>query len=306
MLQFIKNPLRNAFVRVGGAVGERSLGRFGGKHLDEVAALNKQNQIMLGLRYKEMARNGSPLPVFDEVQFRSFSQNGEDGILLYIFSIIGTTDKKCVEICAGDGIECNTANLIVNHGWIGLLVDGDEKLVRRGREFYSRHPDTFTWAPSFRCSWITRDSVNSIIHEAGVGGEIDLLSLDLDGMDYWIWEAIDAIDPRVVVLEYQDICGPDRAITVPYSDDFQAKMCTKLGPNYGGASLKAFVQLAAKRGYRLVGVERYGFNAFFIKRGLGEAEFPEIPVAACFDHPKVVNGMKVRWPTVAGMEWVEV
>lgn len=95
-------------------------------------AVDKATQILLSLKYKEWLRHRMPLPSFEEVGFRAFSQNEEDGILLYIFSLIGTTNRKAVEIGAGNGTECNTANLIVNHGWTALLVDGNEANVRRG------------------------------------------------------------------------------------------------------------------------------------------------------------------------------
>jgi hypothetical protein len=130
----------------------------------------------------------------------------------------------------------------------------------------------------------------------------------MDGVDYWIWEAITACTPRVVVLEYQDILGPVRAVTVPYADDFNAWQYSTTGgmPNFCGASLAAFVKLARKKGYRLVGCNRYGFNAFFVRNPLGEKQLPEVEVASCFKHPKVLEGMRDRFPLVQGMPWVEV
>jgi hypothetical protein len=84
----------------------------------ELAGANKTSQVLLSLKYRELLGRRSVWPSFDDVEYRCFSQTGEDGILHYIFSLIGTTDKRCVEVCAG--IECNTANLIINHGWRGL------------------------------------------------------------------------------------------------------------------------------------------------------------------------------------------
>ena len=88
-----------------------------------------------------MVNFGHHFSNINEAGFKVFSQTDEDGILLYIFSIIGTTNKRSVEICAGDGIECNTANLIINHGWNGLLLDGDEALVRTGIDYYNNNPN---------------------------------------------------------------------------------------------------------------------------------------------------------------------
>ena len=266
------------------------------------------SQLQLKLLYQNMAASGSALPGLNEVGFKAFSQTDEDGILLYIFSVIGAQNRQFVEVCAGDGIECNTANLIINHGWHGLLVDGNQAQVKRGQDFYRTNPHTYTYPPKFIQAWITRDNINDIISGNGFEGKIDLLSLDMDGVDYWIWDAIKVIDPRVVVVEYQDIIGPDRSLTVPYSDNFNAYQypTTHGTPNFCGASLSAFTKLAKARGYRLVGCNRLGYNAFFIKNPLGEKEIPEVPVGDCFKHPHVQWGMKERFPTVANLPWVEV
>ena len=106
--------------------------------------LKPVEQIALSLSYKQMYQNGSSPLAFKDVGFRAYSQHEEDGIILYIFSLIGTTNKKCVEICAGNGIECNVANLIINHRFIGLLVDGQMNNINQAKYFYSRHPDTST------------------------------------------------------------------------------------------------------------------------------------------------------------------
>jgi hypothetical protein len=264
-------------------------------------------QLALSLAYRGLADANGPLPAFRDVGFKAYSQTDEDGILLFIFSVIGTTNKTSVEICAGNGIECNTANLIINHGWTGLLMDGNSELVRQGKRFYEKNPGTYVDPPVFACNWIKRNNVNELVSENGFAGEIDLLSLDLDGVDYWIWEAIEVISPRVVVLEYLDIVGPDRALTVPYADDFSAWQHPVTGgmPNFCGASLPAFVKLARRKGYRLVGCNRSGFNAFFVKNNVG-GTLREIPVKDCFTNRKTILGMKDRWPTVKDHPWVEV
>jgi hypothetical protein len=248
------------------------------------------------------------LPQIKQVGFKVFSQTDEDGILLYIFSIIGSTSMTCVEICAGDGFECNTANLIIMHGWQGLLVDGNEANVKRGVEFYNSNPHTYIFPPKYVYSWITRDNVNSVIKTNGFEGDIDHLSIDLDGVDYWIWDAINVIKPRVVVVEYNAILGPDKSLTVPYSDVFNALEHPKTNgmANYYGASLTAFIKLARAKGYRLVGCNRYGYNAFFIRKSLGEKEIPEVSPTDCFGHPRVQWGIKERFPTVKNLPWVEV
>ena len=266
---------------------------------------NKEMQLLLSMRYKKMLLDKVPLPTFDEVEFRCFSQNGEDGILLYIFSLIGVTNKKAVEVCAGDGTECNTTNLIVNHGWTGLLFDGDKEEVKRGRAFYSKCRDTFLWPPTLVNEWITAENVDSLISMHGFEGDIDLLSLDMDGNDYWVWKSIDCISPRVVVLEYNNLLGPERSATIPYRPDFRAEL-GELGMDYGGASLTAFVKLGREKGYRLVGCQRYGFNAFFVRSDVGRDIFPEIPTSKCFEHPFAQHAMKTRFANIESMNWIDV
>ena len=130
------------------------------------------SQIALVMAYKDRLQAGAPLPRLQEVGFKVFSQVDEDGILLFLFAIIGTTNKQCVEICAGDGIECNTANLIVNHFWTGLLIDGNEHNVERGRAFYARSP-AYVFPPQVVHAWVTRENINDLIRDHGVSGEID-------------------------------------------------------------------------------------------------------------------------------------
>jgi hypothetical protein len=262
-------------------------------------------QVLLSLHYKELLRQGAALPKFDDVEFRAFSQNGEDGILLYLFSLIATTNKRAVEICAGDGIQCNTANLIVNHGWNALLIDGDEGNVNCGGAFYKQCPDTMVWPPKFIHAWITAENVNSLVSDNGFTGDIDLLSLDMDGVDYWIWDALTVIKPRVVVLEYNNIWGPDVSVTVPYNPEFRTEY-NQWGCDYSGASLAAFVKLGRKKGYRLVGCQRYGFNAFFVRSDINPEIFPEVPASSCFGHPFAQFSMSNRLSTVIDREWVKI
>lgn len=271
--------------------------------------VDKGTQILLALNYQQVVRSGASLPSFKEVGFRSYSQNSEDGILLFIFALIGCTNRKVVEICAGNGIECNAANLIVNHNWRGLLFDGNAANIEMGRAFYFKHPNTFVQPPVLETAWITPDTINALIKDNGFSGEIDLLSLDLDGMDYWVWRAIECIQPRVVVLEHSSPWGADRAVTVPYRPDFVATFVDG-SPEYCGASLPAFAKLAKSKGYRLVGVEPLGFNAFFVRDGLGETVLPEVPVESCFSQEPLSQAQQEKRAAtlerLASREYIEV
>lgn len=241
------------------------------------------------------------LPGIENVGLRKFSQCDEDGILLYIFALIGTRSKKAVEVCAADGIQSNSANLILNHGWWGYLFDGDENKVRRGREFFASNRDTRHLPPVFQQAWVTAENINGLLAQAGLEGEVDLFSLDIDGMDYWVWKAMDQIDPRVVVCEVHNPIPKELAVTAPYDPQF---ICGD--ENFRGASLAAMIKLGNEKGYRLVGMHQYGFNAFFVKRGIGEDVLPEVSIQECQNDLFSKKARLERWPLVKDREWVSV
>jgi len=310
-----KTSIKNAALRAAQASGVTSRLDAQAAKLNELAAdlkllehqrthVDRGAQILLALKYRELAAQGIRL-AFDDVEFRNYSQNGEDGILWYVFAVIGTINKKCIEICAGSGRQCNTSNLILNHGWTGLLFDGDEDNVQRGRAFFGAHPDTFIYPPKFVKAWLTAENIDSLISDNGLRGEIDFLSLDIDGVDYWIWNAIEVVSPRVVMAEVQAIWGSERSVTVPYRPDFQAGFFNGFGI-YSGASLPAFVKLGKKKGYRLVGCQRYGYNAVFLRNDVGQHEFPEVDARDCFNHPFARWAYDELRPKVADKEWIEV
>lgn len=269
--------------------------------LEEMRSLTQQTQVLLALRYKDLVHQGGPYPTFNEVGFRIFSQTNEDGILLYIFSLIGTTNRKAVEICAGSGIECNTANLIINHNWRGLLFDGNDRLVHQGQAFYARHKDTLILPPTFVHAWITPENVDDLIAEHGFDDEIDLLSLDIDGQDYWVWQAMERCKPRVIVLEAQSF-GAEAALSVPYDPAFVAH---HMDDHYLGATIAAFVKLGRVKGYRFVGFNSLQYNAFFIRDGIAENMLPEVPLSSCLD-PALEEMRRRAWEKAAKYAWVEV
>ncbi|HRN70018.1 MAG TPA: hypothetical protein PLS49_02430 [Candidatus Woesebacteria bacterium] len=245
----------------------------------------KIQQIALMYQYQQLLTSNKPHKFsFDDVGFRVFSQFNEDGILLYIFSLIGTTNRKCIEMCSGVGYESNTANLIVNHAWNGLLLDGDQKATNMSKEFFSNHPDTFWLPPTIAQEWITADNVNDIIERYNFEGEIDLLSLDLDGVDYWIWTAIENIRPRVVVAEINDLWPADVSVAIHYQDNFQYSNDKE---GYVGASLGAWIKLAKSKGYRLVGRNRNCLNAFFVRNDIKCPLLPTIKAEDFFDIPAI-------------------
>jgi hypothetical protein len=267
------------------------------------ARVDKGTQTLLHLAYQDLLRQGKPLPRIDEVGFRAYSQFDEDGILLFLFSVYGALHKTSVEICAGIGFECNTANLIINHGWDGLLFDGNPENVRRANDFYKRWPDTFWRPPVVRQAWIDAETINDRISENGFSGEIDLLSLDLDGVDFWIWKAITCVNPRVVVVEFNCCIPADVSVAIPYNRNF---VVTDEKPGFLNASLAAWAKLGREKGYRLVGINRNAVNAFFVREDLSPELVPEVSVASCLT-ARVTRLECRRWAAaMSAWDWVTI
>jgi hypothetical protein len=266
--------------------------------------VDKGTQILLSLKYQELVRNKLPLPSFDDVGFRSFSQFNEDGILLFIFSLIGMTNRRSVEMCAGNGYESISANWIVHHGFDALLVDGDHGNLAAMWKFYTTRFDTFDHPPRCVCTWIESDNVDELIRSNGFSGELDLLTIDMDGIDYWILNAIHCVQPRVIVVEYHSGWLADEPMTIP---DIKGFRCTTEKPAFCSGSLAAFNKLLKGRGYRLVGCNRNRLNAFFVKNGLGDDVLPEVSVESCLDHPKLTWFRKEFRPHMLKQtDWVRV
>lgn len=246
---------------------------------DKFSATTQIAQIHLKQQYLE-AKKKEMLPNFNDTGFKVFSQFEEDGKILYIFSILGTTSKTFVDIGSNDGINSNCANLAINFGWHGLFLDADEKAIAIGRRFYGKIPNKWSLKPVFKKAFITPENINALITNEGFNGTIDLLSIDIDSNDYWVWKAIDCINPKVVVVESQLAFGKENLI-VPYKN--QVNNASE-NDNYYGASTFALNKLAESKNYRLVGSNNYGNNLFFVKNGFEEANLPKIDITETLKH----------------------
>jgi hypothetical protein len=256
----------------------------------------------LSLQYRTLLAQQAPLPKLLDVGFRVYSQTDEDGIILFLFSVIGTTNKIFVEIGTGNCTECNCANLAINLGWHGLFVDGNVNDIAAGVRFYNSNPDTKIFPPKLISAMVDRDNINDVIGNAGFSGDIDFLSIDIDGMDYWVWEAIDCVNPRVVVVEANGKFGM-RSITVPYNVKWVYK--PHLHPHYHSASLPAFTKLAKRKGYRLVGTNRFGFNAFYVRDDIGQEILPAVTIESCRTHPTRKNDERI-FDKISHLPYVEI
>ena len=231
-----------------------------GDHPQRDRGLDQGVQHLLGAQHRLQLASGGPMPELRDTEATFFSQNGEDGVLLYLFSLLGHGDRLAVEICAGDGIECCSANLVVNHGWHALLVDGDDANLDRGRAFYGGSRHQWFDPPVLQRAWVTAENVAELVADAGFGEPLDLLVIDLDGMDFWVWKALRHLRPRVVVTEVNPYLG-EELVTLAYDPDFVRPADVP----FASTSLPAMAALATELGYRFVGTERFGINAFFVR-----------------------------------------
>lgn len=245
------------------------------------------SQRQLFLNYQNWKKSGN-LPAFNDTGFRVFSQFEEDGKLLFILSIIGMRTKTFIEIGSDDGINSNCANLVLNFGYRGLFLDGNPTSIKRGRKFYSKYPHSWMYPPTFTCAKVKAENINKLVQDAGLSGEVDVMSVDIDGNDYWVWKALEVASPNVVIIETHIEFGMNN-IVVPYDPEY---FYPGKHPVYHGASPIAMVNLARKKGYRLVGANDLGFNFIFVKNGLGEEELPEVPVESVLTHPSVKESWK--------------
>jgi hypothetical protein len=195
-----------------------------------------------------------------EREFRVYSQWGEDGLLAFLCREAQFDEKVFVEFGVESYVESNTRYLLTTEGWRGLVLDGDAEQVARIKNdpIYWEHPLKADQA------FLTRDNLNDVIRRNGVSGRIGVLSIDVDGMDYWLWRAIDVVDPAIVVIEYNSRFGPDASVTVPYQADFDRRAAHH-SLIYYGASLRALNRLATAKGYRFIGCGSHGLNAFFVR-----------------------------------------
>ncbi len=227
-------------------------------------------------------------------EFRVWSQWGEDGIIQNLVRRVPVPNTRFVEFGVEDYTEANTRFLLQNNNWTGLVMDGSEDNVRAIHRSKASRWHGLQAAHAF----VTRENIDRLLVEHGFAGEIGLLSIDIDGNDYWVWEAIQSTRPAIVVVEYNYRFGKERAVTIPYDPAFvRSRQGTAM--IYFGASLRALCLLGQKKGYCFVGCNSHGVNAFFVRRdlmppGLKELTCEEGYVRGRFNEVSDAEGLPVR------------
>ncbi|MCP4421293.1 MAG: hypothetical protein GY805_32180 [Chloroflexi bacterium] len=220
----------------------------------------------------------------NQYEAKIYSQNGEDGILLFLFSKIGLTNGRFVEFGIGNGRQCNTANLSLNFGWHGLLMEIDNQQAQAAQQYYQQQLGIQQNRVQIITATVTAENINTLLIQNNVQGEVDLLSIDIDGNDYWVWQAINVIQPRLVVIEYNATFGNQQAFSVRYDPNFNTHDKHPSG-FYHGASLAALTKLGNQKGYILAGCDSSGTNAFFLQQDAAQGIISEMtPPDAYFPH----------------------
>lgn len=216
------------------------------------------NRVLAGKMYAKLLEKESSQNIHD-YEFKVFSQYGDDGIIQYLVRKLNITEKTFVEFGVENYREANTRFLLINNNWKGLIIDGAEKNIRqiKSEELYWKHNLTAVAA------FVTRNNINTLLSQHGFSGELGILHIDIDGNDYWIWKEITAVQPQLVIMEYNAVFQL-HPWTVPYEEKFYRtdKHHSNL---YFGASLSALNALAEEKGYSFVGCNSHGNNAYFVR-----------------------------------------
>lgn len=226
------------------------------RRVDEVA-------VLVGSGLARDVRSAVPLPSLHDAEFKVFSQFGDDGIVQYLLAAVelDAAERAFVEFGVEDYREATTRFLLVHDNWRGLVMDGDAANIA------SIRAERIAWRYDLTAvhAFLDRENVGQLIRDNGFWDGLGLLSIDVDGNDYWLWESLEGLLPPIVVVEFNSVFGAERAVTVPYDPHF-ARTRAHHSNLYWGASLPALCLLADRRGYAFVGANSAGNNAYFVRR----------------------------------------
>ena len=224
-----------------------------------------ENQTVLTGRLLAQLNQSREKDIINDIhlaEFKVFSQWGDDGIIQFLVHYLDIPEqaKKFVEFGVENYTEANTRFLLINNNWQGLIMDGSGKnmeYVQRGDIYWRFHLEA---KPAF----VTKDNINDLLKESGISGEIGLLHIDIDGNDYFVWQAISVVNPIIVIVEYNSVFGCDKPWSVPYDKEF-VRTKYHYSNLYWGSSLLSLCDLAHEKGYSFIGCNSNGNNAFFVR-----------------------------------------
>ena len=221
---------------------------------------NDDLKILMGCLLSGAVIDRSRYGSLADLEFKVFSQFGDDGIIQYLTHNLDLRHKTFVEFGVEDYLESNTRFLLQKDNWSGFVMDGSDQCIDRltRAHFYWKH-DLIA-----KTAFVTKDNIGQLLSDAVAPWTgLDLLHIDIDGNDFWIWKQID-LNPSIVIVEYNSVFGTDRAITIPYAADFY-RTKAHFSNLYWGSSLKALYILAREKGYQFIGCNGAGNNAYFVR-----------------------------------------
>ena len=224
-------------------------------HFDEIKI--NQGIILSQLNENKKSRR------LEDYEFKIFSQWGEDGIIQHLTKSIEIKNKTFIEFGVEDFIQANCRFLLMKDDWKGFVIDSSKNNISRLQSLY------FYWKYELNSlvAYITKENINDLLSKSGFKEDLGILSIDLDGNDYYILQAIENFKPRILICEYNAVFGEKRKISIPYQSDFN-RTKSHYSNLYWGASLAAMTFLANKKGYSLVGTNSTCLNAFYIRNDL--------------------------------------
>jgi hypothetical protein len=232
-------------------------------YIDRIQKPEHKLLMLAGQHRSEQVSQKTVVNSLAEVEFRIYSQGGEDGIIQYLLSKIEVPHDYFIEFGVGNYREANTRFLLAQNNWNGLLIEGNKSdidFIKRDQVYWSHNLTALN-------AFITKENISELISPHIPSSDIGLLSIDIDGNDYWVLKEIDVVKPRILVCEYNNTFGSQHSITIPYHPNFSRRKAHYSGL-YFGASLKAIATLADRKGYDLVGTNTDGTNAFFVRKDL--------------------------------------
>jgi len=269
LLQFLPGPFRRTTPL------KELLHQLKKKLTSTTVVSNETSLLLLGKICSALNQSKNEVRNLAEVEFKVFSQFGDDGIIQYLVNRL-KLPETFIEFGVENYCESNTRYLLLNNNWKGMVIDGDP-----GHIAYIRK-DPIYWRQDLTAvaSFVTKDNINGLFAENGFTGEIGILSIDIDGNDYWVWDAIHIVNPVVVIVEYNSVFGNSHAISIPYQENFY-RTHAHYSNLYWGCSLASLDFLAQKKGYVLAGCNSAGNNAYFIRKDHA-ASLPSPTVAEAY------------------------
>lgn len=249
----MKNKMTNMFRKI---VGFNALER-------KIMHCHQEQMQLIGALISKQNKNISKLTDLSQSEFKVFSQWGDDGIIQWLIEQLPIANEFFIEFGVQHYIESNTRFLLKNNNWSGLILDGNQDYI----DFIKNDPIYWQHDIIALCHFLTKENIDNLLKENSPCEDIGLLSIDIDGNDYWIWESIHSLSPRIVVCEYNGTWGSELPLSTPYKEDFYRTQA-HYSNLYFGASIQSLIHLSHEKGYVFVGTNSNGNNAYFVRKDI--------------------------------------